>query len=142
VSPLLIRVAWTPGGIVCDRRVLDSTDLNLASVRNVRRWLAVGDAFALIDRTTSALRVRNGVSTTRCWVDADGLLHLRGVHPWQYRDYAALRGDPSDNLHGVQRFGTAAARLPWVPQLRWPAGTRKLALTWGNGQAGAVRVCH
>jgi 5'-3' exonuclease len=44
-------------------------------------------------------------------VDADGLPHLRGVHPWQYRDYAALRGDPSDNLHGVRRFRTAAARL-------------------------------
>jgi hypothetical protein len=69
------------------------------------------DAFALIDRTTSVLRVRNGGFDNAVLVDADGLPHLRGVHPWQYCDYAALRGDPSDNLHGVRRFGTAAARL-------------------------------
>jgi DNA polymerase-1 len=35
-----------------------------------------------------------------------------GVEAWQYRDYAALRGDPSDNLPGVPGFGaTTAARL-------------------------------
>src|SRR5207237_964614 len=35
-----------------------------------------------------------------------------GVTPWQYREYAALRGDPSDNLPGVRGFGgTTAARL-------------------------------
>ncbi len=70
------------------------------------------DAFALIDEQTSVLRVRNGGFDEAVLVDADGLPALYGVHPGQYRDFAALRGDPSDNLHGVRRFGaTTAAKL-------------------------------
>jgi DNA polymerase-1 len=70
------------------------------------------DAFALIDDTTSVLRVRNGGFDEAMLVDAAALLGVCGVEPWQYRDFAALRGDPSDNLHGVRRFGsTTAARL-------------------------------
>ena len=70
------------------------------------------DAFALIDKTTSVLRVRNGGFEEAVLVDTEGLPAICGVHPWQYRDFAALRGDPSDNLPGVRRFGAAtAARL-------------------------------
>ena len=70
------------------------------------------DAFALIDDATSVLRVRNGGFDEAVLVDPEGLLALCGVRPGQYRDYAALRGDPSDNLPGVRRFGSAtAARL-------------------------------
>ena len=70
------------------------------------------DAFALIDDGTSVLRVRNGGYDEAVLLDAAGLVELCGVHAWQYRDYAALRGDPSDNLHGARRFGEAtAARL-------------------------------
>ncbi|MFI7546744.1 5'-3' exonuclease H3TH domain-containing protein [Actinoplanes sp. NPDC049599] len=70
------------------------------------------DAFALIDEHTSVLRVRNGGFDEAVLVDPEGLLALCGVRPEQYRDYAALRGDPSDNLPGARRFGAAtAARL-------------------------------
>ncbi|HET6534476.1 MAG TPA: 5'-3' exonuclease H3TH domain-containing protein [Actinoplanes sp.] len=70
------------------------------------------DAFALIDETTSVLRVRNGGFEEAVLVDSAELPAVCGVQAWQYRDYAALRGDPSDNLHGVRRFGSAtAARL-------------------------------
>jgi DNA polymerase-1 len=70
------------------------------------------DAFALIDENTSVLRVRNGGFDEAVLIDGPGLATLCGVHPWQYRDFAALRGDPSDNLHGVRRFGaTTAAKL-------------------------------
>ncbi|GAA2479612.1 5'-3' exonuclease [Winogradskya humida] len=70
------------------------------------------DAFALINETTSVLRVRNGGFDEAVLVDQTGLTELCGVESWQYRDYAALRGDPSDNLHGVRGFGEAtAARL-------------------------------
>jgi DNA polymerase-1 len=45
-------------------------------------------------------------------VTPSSLAEVYGVAPWQYRDYAALRGDPSDNLHGVRGFGAAtSARL-------------------------------
>jgi 5'-3' exonuclease len=67
------------------------------------------DAFALIDDTTSVLRVRNGGFDEAVLIDAPALVELYGVHSWQYRDYAALRGDPSDNLHGVRGFGRARA---------------------------------
>jgi 5'-3' exonuclease len=43
---------------------------------------------------------------------AERLVLLLGVRPEQYRDYAALRGDPSDNLPGVRGIGSrTAARL-------------------------------
>jgi 5'-3' exonuclease len=67
------------------------------------------DAFALIDDTTSVLRIRNGGFDEAVLVDPAGLQALCGVRPGQYRDYAALRGDPSDNLPGVRRFGSATA---------------------------------
>ena len=70
------------------------------------------DAFALIDASTSVLRVRNGGLDKAVLVTMASLPEICGVHPWQYRDYAALRGDPSDNLAGVRGFGSAtAARL-------------------------------
>jgi DNA polymerase-1 len=70
------------------------------------------DAFALIDATTSVYRVRNGGLDQARLVTAASLPEVCGVEPWQYRDYAALRGDPSDNLPGVRGFGpSTAARL-------------------------------
>jgi len=70
------------------------------------------DAFSLIDASTSVLRVRNGGLDEAVLVTPSALAEVYGVQPWQYRDYAALRGDPSDNLPGVRGFGSAtAARL-------------------------------
>lgn len=70
------------------------------------------DSFALIDETTSVLRVRNGGLDEAVLVTPASLLQVFGVRPEQYRDLAALRGDPSDNLPGVRGFGSAtAARL-------------------------------
>ncbi len=88
-----------------------------AAAARRRGWRSVlmtsdRDAFALIDDTTSVLRVRNGGMTEAVLVDPAGLTELYGVTAAQYRDFAALRGDPSDNLPGVRGFGTAtAARL-------------------------------
>jgi DNA polymerase-1 len=70
------------------------------------------DAFALIDASTSVLRLRNGGFDEAVLVTSASLHEVCGVEPWQYRDYAALRGDPSDNLDGARGFGSAtAARL-------------------------------
>ena len=68
------------------------------------------DAFSLIDATTSVLRVRNGGYGEAVLIGADDLPALYGVTPAQYQDFAALRGDPSDNLPGVRRFGAKTAR--------------------------------
>jgi 5'-3' exonuclease len=116
VAPELLRAAGV-GTVVPPGYEAD--DVLASSAEWARRggWRSVlmtsdRDAFALIDDSTSVLRVRNGGYDEAVLVDAAGLPELCGVHPWQYRDYAALRGDPSDNLHGVRRFGAAtAARL-------------------------------
>jgi DNA polymerase-1 len=70
------------------------------------------DAFALIDDTTRVLRIINGGVEASPMMTADRLVLLLGVRPEQYRDFAALRGDPSDNLPGVRGIGPrSAARL-------------------------------
>jgi DNA polymerase-1 len=70
------------------------------------------DAFALIDDTTRVLRIINGGVEASPMMTADRLVTLLGVRPEQYRDFAALRGDPSDNLPGVRGIGPrTAARL-------------------------------
>jgi DNA polymerase-1 len=70
------------------------------------------DAFALIDDTTRVLRIINGGVEASPLMSAERLVMLLGIRPEQYRDYAALRGDPSDNLPGVRGIGPrTAARL-------------------------------
>ncbi|WP_375498868.1 5'-3' exonuclease H3TH domain-containing protein [uncultured Jatrophihabitans sp.] len=70
------------------------------------------DAFALIDCHTHVLRIINGGVDASPTMTAERLVMLLGVRPEQYRDFAALRGDPSDNLPGVRGVGPKlAARL-------------------------------
>jgi DNA polymerase-1 len=70
------------------------------------------DAFALIDADTTVLRLLDGGVEASPLMTADRLMLLLGVQPGQYRDFAALRGDPSDNLPGVRGIGPRlAARL-------------------------------
>jgi DNA polymerase-1 len=66
------------------------------------------DAFQLIQEGITVLYTRRGISDT---VSADaGYVQQRyGVRPDQYRDYAALRGDSSDNLPGVPGVGEKTA---------------------------------
>jgi DNA polymerase-1 len=70
------------------------------------------DAFALIDADTHVLRIINGGVECSPLITAERLVLLLGVRPDQYRDFAALRGDPSDNLPGVRGIGAkTAARI-------------------------------
>ncbi len=70
------------------------------------------DSFALIDDNTRMLRILNGGVDASPMLDPHRLTLVAGVRPDQYLDYAALRGDSSDNLPGVRGFGPkTAARL-------------------------------
>jgi 5'-3' exonuclease len=70
------------------------------------------DAFALIDEHTQVLRIINGGVDASPLMNAERLVRLCGITAAQYRDFAALRGDPSDNLPGVRGIGRHhAARL-------------------------------
>jgi 5'-3' exonuclease len=67
------------------------------------------DAFQLIDATTSVLRVMNGGMDASPILTAETVREACGVPAERYRDFAALRGDPSDNLPGVHGVGGAIA---------------------------------
>jgi DNA polymerase-1 len=70
------------------------------------------DAFALIDETTSVLRVLNGGIDGSPVLTPATLPAVCGVRAPQYQDLAALRGDSSDNLPGIPGIGAkTAARL-------------------------------
>lgn len=67
------------------------------------------DSFALIDDTTSVLRIINGGVEASPLLTPERLVTMLGIAPQQYRDYAALRGDASDNLPGVRGIGPKTA---------------------------------
>jgi 5'-3' exonuclease len=70
------------------------------------------DSFALIDDSTKMLRILNGGVDASPLLDPARLFMVTGVRPEQYVDFAALRGDVSDNLPGVPGIGPkTAARL-------------------------------
>lgn len=69
------------------------------------------DSFQLVDAGVSVVYTRRGISDTVV-VDPQWVERKYGVRPDQYLDYAALRGDTSDNLPGVPGVGVkTAARL-------------------------------
>jgi DNA polymerase-1 len=67
------------------------------------------DSFALIDEHTRVLRIINGGVDASPLLTPDLLVTMLGIRPEQYCDYAALRGDPSDNLPGVRGIGPKTA---------------------------------
>jgi DNA polymerase-1 len=67
------------------------------------------DSFALIDESTSVLRVLNGGIDGSPLLTPEKLTSVCGVNARQYRDYAALRGDSSDNLPGALGIGAKTA---------------------------------
>ncbi len=69
------------------------------------------DAFQLVDDHVKVLYTRRGISDT-VLADARWVCERYGIDPEHYVEYAALRGDPSDNLPGVPGVGEkTAARL-------------------------------
>ncbi len=66
------------------------------------------DAFQLIEPGITVLYTLRGISDT-ARADSAWLEERYGVKPSQYVDYAALRGDPSDNLPGVPGVGEKTA---------------------------------
>ncbi|WP_298802083.1 5'-3' exonuclease H3TH domain-containing protein [uncultured Pseudokineococcus sp.] len=70
------------------------------------------DSFALVDASTSVLRVLNGGIGGSPVLTPRTLPLVTGVRAGQYRCLAALRGDTSDNLPGALGIGPkTAARL-------------------------------
>lgn len=72
------------------------------------------DSFQLIDDHTTVLYPRKGVSDLVRMTPA-ALEEKYGLTPLQYPDYAALRGDPSDNLPGIPGVGEKTA-AKWIQE--------------------------
>ncbi|HSB85463.1 MAG TPA: 5'-3' exonuclease H3TH domain-containing protein, partial [Ilumatobacteraceae bacterium] len=67
------------------------------------------DTYQLVeDPSVKVLYNRRGVSDYALYDEA-GIKEKTGVTPAQYPEYAALRGDPSDNLEGVPGVGEKTA---------------------------------
>lgn len=66
------------------------------------------DAFQLIGGDVRVLYTRRGISDT-ITADAGYVNERYGIDPTQYVEFAALRGDPSDNLPGVPGVGEKTA---------------------------------
>lgn len=67
------------------------------------------DAFALIDEQVHLLRVINGGVDASPILTPERLETLVGVGPEDYLEYAAVRGDVSDNLPGIKGVGKVTA---------------------------------
>src|SRR5690606_19576085 len=66
------------------------------------------DAFQLIDDNIKVVYTRRGITDT-ILADADYVNERYGIEPAQYVEYAALRGDTSDNLPGGPGVGDKTA---------------------------------
>lgn len=70
------------------------------------------DAFQLVSESVTVLYPRKGVSDL-ARMTPDAVLAKYGLEPRQYADFAALRGDPSDNLPGIPGVGEKTA-TKWI----------------------------
>lgn len=68
------------------------------------------DAFALIDDTTRVLRLITGGVGQSPLLSRASLTTMLGIDASQYRSYAAMRGDTSDNLPGIRGIGPKTAQ--------------------------------
>jgi DNA polymerase-1 len=99
-----------PEGLEADD-VLGSA-AHLARSRGFAATLVTGDrdAFALVSPTVSVWLLANGGSTVQ--ISPSRVAASHGIPPEAYLEFAALRGDTSDNLPGVKGIGAmTAARL-------------------------------
>jgi DNA polymerase-1 len=70
------------------------------------------DAFQLVDERITVLYPRKGVSDLARMTPL-AVEERYGIRPDQYADFAALRGDPSDNLPGIPGVGEKTA-AKWI----------------------------
>ena len=85
-----------------------------AERENAEVFICTGDrdSFQLVNEKTTVLYPKRGVSDlTRMTPDA--MQEKYGMSPEQYPDFAALRGDPSDNLPSVPGVGEKTA-AKWI----------------------------
>ena len=78
------------------------------------------DVLQLVDERTTALMTRRGITEMTRFTPEE-VAAKYGLTPVQYPDYAALRGDPSDNLPSIPGVGEKTA-AKWVAEYGSLAG--------------------
>jgi 5'-3' exonuclease len=98
-----------PAGLEADDVLASAA--RFAAVSGARTVIMTSDrdAFSLIDDNTRVLRIINGGVEASPTLTPERLHTMLGITPAQYRDYAAMRGDASDNLPGVNGIGPKTA---------------------------------
>ncbi len=113
---LVRQVLDALGVAVCELAGFEADDViataaEQAAARGDEVVIVTGDrdAYQLVrDPHIKVLYNRRGVSDYSLYDEA-GIFERTGVTPAQYPEYAALRGDPSDNLPGVPGVGEKTA---------------------------------
>jgi DNA polymerase I len=96
-------------GFEADDLIATATEQAVARGDDVVIVTGDRDAYQLVkDPHVKVLYNRRGVSDYTLYDEA-GIFDRTGVTPAQYPEYAALRGDPSDNLPGVPGVGEKTA---------------------------------
>lgn len=120
----LLRALRIP---VLEREGYEADDIIATLTREAReRGTAVRivtgdrDAFQLVGDDVTVLYPRKGVSDL-ARMTPEAVEERYGLTPAQYPDYAALRGDPSDNLPGIPGVGEKTA-AKWIREYGSLAG--------------------
>jgi len=110
-----LRTLLDTGGIPtvsCDGWEADDLIATAATQATEHRhvWILTSDRdlLACAGTHTTVLRISSSIRDTTAFTPQQ-LAATYGVEPRQYRDFAALRGDPSDGLEGVRGIGEKTA---------------------------------
>src|SRR5215469_15055399 len=87
-----------------------------AADSNMKVLIVTGDrdALQLVNDDVTVLMTRRGISDMTRFTPS-AVTEKYGLTPVQYPDYAALRGDPSDNLPGIPGVGEKTA-AKWIAE--------------------------
>ena len=118
----LIRDVLTAMGIpFLEREGFEADDLiatlaTQAEAAGMETSIITGDrdTFQLVSASTTVLYPRKGVSDL-ARMTPEAVQDKYGLTPAQYPDFAALRGDPSDNLPGIPGVGEKTA-TKWITE--------------------------
>lgn len=119
--PLLKEVLAALGIVTLDKENYEADDIiatlaTAAKPLGYETLIVTGDrdSFQLVNDTTTVLYPMKGVSVLHRFTPA-AIEEKYGLQPNQYPDFAALRGDPSDNLPSVPKVGEKTA-TKWIVQ--------------------------
>ena len=108
-----LRIPWvTAENYEADDVIATLTSRAVAEGMSVKICSGDRDALQLVSDQVMVLYPKRGVSELTRFTP-DEVEAKYGLTPLQYPDYAALRGDPSDNLPGIPGVGEKTA-AKWI----------------------------